>query len=64
LLIIHGERDDVVPIEQGREIYAASPARQKRFVMVPGAHHNDLHFREAPASDAVADFLRPFGAAE
>ncbi len=57
LLIIQGELDDVVPIDQGREVLAASPARQKQFVGVPGAHHNDLKFTSPPASDAVEHFV-------
>jgi len=57
LLVIQGELDDVVPIDQGREVLAASAAKQKQFVEVPGAHHNDLHFGRPPASDAVEHFV-------
>jgi fermentation-respiration switch protein FrsA (DUF1100 family) len=57
LLVIQGELDDVVPIDQGREILAASPATRKQFVEVPGAHHNDLHFSRPPASDAIEHFV-------
>jgi uncharacterized protein len=57
LLVIQGELDDVVPIDQGREVLDASPAAQKQFVEVPGAHHNDLKFTRPPASDAVKHFL-------
>ncbi|HKV93304.1 MAG TPA: alpha/beta hydrolase [Candidatus Angelobacter sp.] len=57
LLIIQGELDDVVPIDQGRKVLDASPASQKQLVMVPAAHHNDLHFSRPPSSDAVAHFL-------
>ena len=57
LLVIHGSLDEAVPIEQGREVFDASPAVQKHFVQVPGAHHNDLRFKEPPASNAVEQFL-------
>lgn len=57
LLIIQGALDDVVPINQGREVLSASPATQKQFVEVPGAHHNDLQFTRPPASDAVEHFV-------
>ncbi len=57
LLVIQGELDDVVPINQGREVLGASPATQKQFVAVPGAHHNDLHFTRPPYSDAVEHFV-------
>jgi len=57
LLVIQGELDDVVPIDQGREVLGASQATQKQFVEVPGAHHNDLHFTRPPASDAIKHFF-------
>lgn len=63
LLVVQGTEDDVVPIAQGREVFAASPTTQKRFVEVPGAHHNDLRVGHPPAGDAVADFLQQIGAA-
>ncbi len=58
LLVVQGTEDDVVPIAQGREVFAASPAKQKRFVEVPGAHHSDLRVGHPPAGDAVAGFLQ------
>lgn len=58
LLVIQGIEDDVVPIEQGREVFAASPARQKTFVEVPGAHHNDLRVGHPPAGSAVEAFIK------
>lgn len=59
LLVVHGQLDDVVPIAQGREVFNASPAAQKQFVEVPGAHHNDLRYTAPPAADAVGAFLAP-----
>lgn len=41
-LIIHGEEDFIIPVEDGRDLYDASPAEQKHLVTVPGAGHNDL----------------------
>lgn len=41
LLIIHGDRDSVVPFEEGRELAAAAlNAPVRRFVPVLGAEHN------------------------
>jgi uncharacterized protein len=40
-LVVHGERDDLIPVEQGREI-AATLAGPARWVEVEGAAHNDL----------------------
>jgi pimeloyl-ACP methyl ester carboxylesterase len=58
LLVIQGTEDDVVPIAQGRKVFSASPAKQKTFVEVPGAHHNDIRVGHPPAGDAVATFLQ------
>ncbi|MBL8660369.1 MAG: alpha/beta fold hydrolase [Rhodospirillales bacterium] len=41
-LIIHGERDWIIPIGDARALYEASPATNKKLVSVPGAGHNDL----------------------
>ncbi|MDP9087415.1 MAG: lysophospholipase [Pseudomonadota bacterium] len=60
LLLIQGQFDDVVSPQQGREVFDASPAKEKTFVEIPGAHHNDLKYQQAPASDAVGRFLQNF----
>lgn len=41
LLMIHSENDSLVPIQQGCEVFAACPSKQKKFVSVPGAGHNE-----------------------
>ncbi len=41
-LIIHGEEDFIIPVEDGRDLYDASPAEEKHLVIIPGAGHNDL----------------------
>ena len=56
--VMQGTEADGVPIAQGREVFAASPAKQKTFVEVPGAHHSDLRVGHPPAGDAVATFLQ------
>ena len=40
LLFFHGDRDDIVPIELGRALFAAAP-EPKRFEVIAGAGHND-----------------------
>lgn len=40
LLVLAGERDEICPPQDGREIAAAAPAG--RFVLIPGKGHNDL----------------------
>lgn len=46
LLIIHGDQDEVIPIELSRKLYdtAHSP---KMFVEIDGGSHNDLYARDA-----------------
>jgi alpha-beta hydrolase superfamily lysophospholipase len=41
-LIIHGERDWIIPVGDGVDLHEASPAADKTLVTVPGAGHNDL----------------------
>jgi fermentation-respiration switch protein FrsA (DUF1100 family) len=41
VLVLHGDADRVIPIANGRALFDALP-EPKRFVVVPGADHNDL----------------------
>ena len=41
-LIIHAEYDTLVPLEEGKELYNNSAAKDKRLVIIPNASHNDL----------------------
>jgi len=56
LLMLHGEADILVPIRQGREVFAASSSTQKRFVSLPGVGHNQTAGSTQSLS-AVAEFL-------
>jgi fermentation-respiration switch protein FrsA (DUF1100 family) len=42
LLIVHGEDDEVIPVEMGRAVYAAANG-PKELVTFPGAGHSDHH---------------------
>jgi fermentation-respiration switch protein FrsA (DUF1100 family) len=42
LLVVHGERDSIVPFASGQRVFAESPSPLKVFVTIPGADHNDL----------------------
>jgi alpha-beta hydrolase superfamily lysophospholipase len=44
-LIIHAEFDHIIPFAEGRELYEASGAREKKFLEIPGADHNNLFFQ-------------------
>ena len=41
-LIIHGEEDEIIPVEEGRALYSLSAASRKRSLFIPHAGHNDL----------------------
>lgn len=41
VLIVAGERDRIIPAEHSRRLYEAASG-QKRFVLIPGADHNDF----------------------
>jgi len=57
LLVLHGERDEVVPYSQGRRVFEAAPG-PKRFHAIPRAGHNDTYVVGGDAYwDAVRDFL-------
>jgi fermentation-respiration switch protein FrsA (DUF1100 family) len=42
ILIIHGDRDDIVPLPLGKQVFDAAK-EPKSFYLVPGANHNDLY---------------------
>ena len=57
VLIIAGEQDRIVPPEQSRRLYEAARGPNTRFVLVPGADHNDF---ELLAGGRLIDALRRF----
>jgi fermentation-respiration switch protein FrsA (DUF1100 family) len=42
VLVIHGDRDEVIAYEFGQQLFAAA-SEPKSFWTIPGATHNDLH---------------------
>jgi hypothetical protein len=44
-LIIHGERDHLIPFAEGEALFEACKSKEKRLLMIPGADHNDLLYR-------------------
>jgi pimeloyl-ACP methyl ester carboxylesterase len=57
LLVLHGDRDEVVPFAQGRRVFEAAPG-PKRFFAIPGAGHNDTYIVGGEAYwSVVRDFL-------
>lgn len=42
LLVIHGEKDVVLPVDNGQRLYDASPSPHKTLLRIPNAGHNNL----------------------
>jgi fermentation-respiration switch protein FrsA (DUF1100 family) len=58
LLVVAGGRDRIVPAAHSRRLFEAAP-EPKRFVLLPGADHNDLDLLAGPRLLAeVMAFLR------
>ena len=41
-LIIHGEYDQIVPVEEGKALYETIAAKDKRLIIIPGVDHNTI----------------------
>ncbi len=56
VMIVHGERDEVVPVWHAERLQAAVPAGLGTLLRVPGASHSEVLVDEAVGS-SVAEFL-------
>lgn len=48
VLIIHGERDEVIPVSMGQRLFAAAPGPKDLYI-IPQAGHNDTYSVGGPA---------------
>lgn len=70
ILVIHGERDSIVPFALGERLFAAAPKTsasgvEKAFLRLPKANHNDVEVVAGPEiHDAHRSFLGRITAAE
>jgi len=61
-LIIHAERDHIIPFSDGEALYEASSATDKRFLKIPNANHNNIFSRGlSEYLDAVKTFVEQIG---
>jgi fermentation-respiration switch protein FrsA (DUF1100 family) len=61
LLVIAGDRDEIVPESLSRRLYDAA-GEPKRYVVIPGAGHNDPDLLDGPRMlDEIRGFLSPTG---
>jgi len=62
VLVIHGDRDELIPVEEGMELYRAAP-EPKELYLVPGAGHNDVSLvAGVEYPQRIAAFLERHGA--
>ena len=60
VLVIHGELDELAPVQQAVDMYHEFTSPDKRLLTIPGAGHNDLLYRgQTPYFDAITDFVAP-----
>lgn len=64
-LVLHGDADPVVPIEQGRRLFDALGSLDKDFVVIPAAGHTAAFAHDSSPYEAIAAsfFERQAGAA-
>jgi fermentation-respiration switch protein FrsA (DUF1100 family) len=59
VLIIHGEEDEIIPVDMSRRLYAAA-VEPKDLYIIPGAHHNDTYLIGGkPYFRRLRDFIYP-----
>jgi fermentation-respiration switch protein FrsA (DUF1100 family) len=59
-LIVHGDADDVVPVEEGQEIYA-NAYEPKELVILPGVDHVFSGDGLGQMTEAVVSWLKGHG---
>jgi fermentation-respiration switch protein FrsA (DUF1100 family) len=57
LLVIHGNRDSLIPVSEGQALFDASPSARKTIKRFPGAGHNDLMAYAEEYFEAIRAFL-------
>jgi uncharacterized protein len=57
-LIIHAEFDHIISFSEGKDLYEASGAKEKQFLEIPGADHNNVFFQGMKQYlDAIGTFM-------
>ena len=58
-LIIHGEYDQIISVEEGEELYQNSGTQDKRILIIPGADHNDVMVvNQSLYFDTIEQFIK------
>jgi esterase/lipase len=60
-LIIHGEMDEIIYIQEGKELFQDSGASDKSILIIPGSRHNDLLFNgKTQYFSILGDFVNKY----
>lgn len=60
VLIIHGECDSLIPLNEATTLYQTIGSQEKRLVIIPGADHNDIMLvGMSQYFSAIKDFVFP-----
>lgn len=60
-LIVHGEYDQIISVEEGEELYGNSGAEDKRILIIPGADHNDIMMiNQDLYFDTIEEFVKTY----
>ena len=57
VLLVHGDPDETIPLDQGRALYAAAN-EPKQLVLVPGGGHNVAGFAGRPYLVSLSHFMK------
>jgi alpha-beta hydrolase superfamily lysophospholipase len=64
-LVVHGEKDELVPVERGRALFAALNTKEKRWLPVAGGSHHSVLTTPAPVyAEMTRWLLRGLGQGE
>ena len=57
-LIIHAERDSLIPLEEAEDLFENVATEEKRLVIIPEADHNDIMMADMPTYfRAIEEFV-------
>jgi len=60
-LIIHGEYDQIISVQEGEELYQNSGTRNKEILIIPGADHNDIMVvKQDLYFDTIEQFIKAY----
>lgn len=61
-LMIHGERDDLIPLDRAKEVYEMLDATERELLVIPNAGHNDIVWTGAREYfSAIKRFILRYG---